>query len=223
MYVSPRGRANLLAGVFVTYILVEILLIAATYADLSLLLRVRDGGVFTYEELAANDDRLAITGLLYLLVFVVLVVVFLMWLHRIRKNESYLDITGTRFSTGWSIWVWFIPIMNLFRPYQIVKEAWQASAPDASADEWRQSAVSPLLGWWWALWLIGSYVANISTRLFFRGQDLEAYITSDRLDLVSSGLLILCSLLAIMIVRGISERQDMRYRRPQGVPSGLFS
>ena len=171
----------------------------------------------------ASDDRLALVSLLYILVSVVLIVVFLVWLYRIRINEDDLGISGTRFSNGWSVWVWFIPIMHLFRPYQIMKEAWQASDPDAISDGWMQSAISPLLGWWWALWLVGNYAANISLRIFFGADDLRSYIDSDRLDLVSSALLILCALLAIMIVRGISARQDMRYRRMQGLPSNLFS
>ena len=223
IYVSPRGRANLVVGVFVVYILVEILLVAATLEELSLLQRITDGGAFTIEELIASDDRLASLGLLYVLVFVLLTVVFLVWLYRIRINEGDLGISGTRFSNGWSVWVWFIPIMNLFRPYQIMKEAWQASDPDAIPDGWMQSAISPLLGWWWALWLVGGYASNVSARIFFGADDLESYITSDRLDLVSSALLIPSALLAIMIVRGISARQDMRYRRMQELPSNLLS
>ena len=31
---------------------------------------------------------------------------------------------------GWAIGPWFVPILNLFRPWQIAVETWEGSDPD---------------------------------------------------------------------------------------------
>ncbi len=51
----------------------------------------------------------------------------------------------------------FIPIANLFMPYLVMKELWQASS-SRSHDQWRLARVSPLLGAWWAAELLFSIV-----------------------------------------------------------------
>ncbi len=229
-YAPSEGRANLVTGVFVVYLLVEIISIISTYQEISLLERIRDGGLYTIAEADASDVRQGAIGLLYLLIFVLLITTFLMWLYRVRKNEAALIITGTRFSVGWSIWVWFIPIMQLFRPYQIMKEAWQASSrepeqlasrtpgPRFPSISWQQSPISPLLGWWWALWLVGNYIANIGTRFFFTSEDdVDSFIASDWMYIGSSILLIGSAVLAIILVRQISERQVIQYWEMQGI------
>ena len=222
-YVSSQGKANLVTGVFVAYLLVELISIFSTYQEIALLERIRDGDFITIVEADTSDARQGIIGLIYLLAFILLITTFLMWLHRVRKNEAALDTTGTRFSVGWSIWVWFIPIMQLFRPYQIMKEAWQASSrrteqlagrtpgPWLPPISWSQSPISLLLGWWWALWLVGNYISTIGARLFFRSEDVDGLIASDWMAIASSVLLSGSAVLAIMLVRGISERQDTRY------------
>ena len=220
MYVSPRGMSNIVVGFFIVYLLVEFLYVVSTLGEISLLQRIRDGGIYTYEELDANDTRQAIIGLLYLLVFIVLAIVFLVWQYRVKKNELHLGITGMRFSPGCSVWMWVIPFVNLFGPYLVMKEAWQASSPEETTDPWDTLPVSPLLGWWWAFWLIGGIATNIATRIFFDAEDVTAFINSDLLNVAGSVILVPSALFAIMLVRGISIRQEIRYQNSHGLLGG---
>ena len=218
MYVSPRGRANLVVGVFAVYLLVEIIYIVSTLGEISLLQRIRDGGVYTYEEIEANDVRQGIIFLLYLCVYIVLGIVFLVWQYRVKKNEPHLGVTGTRFSPGCSVWMWFIPLVNLFGPYLVMKEAWQASSSETT-DSWDKLPVSPLLGWWWGFWLISGF-ANIATQIFLDAEDVTAFINADLLSVAGSVIAIPSALFAMVLVKGISARQETRYQNAHGLLGG---
>lgn len=52
-----------------------------------------------------------------------------LWIYRVRRNLVALGVPGLRFTPGWSIAWFFVPVMNLFRPWQIMKETVRASQP----------------------------------------------------------------------------------------------
>lgn len=216
VYTSPQGRANLVIGVVIVYLLIEILYIVSTLGEIALLQRIRDGGIYTYEELDANDTRQTVIGLLNLLAIIVLVIVFLVWQYRVKKNEIHLGVTGTRFSPQCSVWVWFIPFVHLFGPYLVMKEAWQASSAEITVP-WDTLPVSPLLGWWWACWLIGGFVISIATEIFLVADDVTTFINSDLLSMTGSVILMLGAVFAMMLVRNISIRQEIRYQNSHGL------
>ena len=55
-------------------------------------------------------------------------------------------------SAGWAAGYFFIPIMNLWKPYQAMKEIWQGSDPDPTVHAF-SVRVPALLPWWWGLFL----------------------------------------------------------------------
>lgn len=76
------------------------------------------------------------------------VVSFLAWLYLAREN---LDRRGERFlrwSKGWSIGGWFIPLANLVIPCLVVGEVYGHSVPGAFRAGKTQGIV---VGWWVAL------------------------------------------------------------------------
>jgi len=78
-----------------------------------------------------------------------LIPVFLVWFYRARKNA---DGRGQRqrWSPGWAIGGWFVPIVALWFPYQIMADIWRANLPAE-----RRNRPAVLLGFWWGCWLIG--------------------------------------------------------------------
>jgi len=88
-------------------------------------------------------------GIVTLLLRVPLIPVFLVWFYRARKNA---DGRGQRqrWSPGWAIGAWFVPIVYLWFPYQIMADIWRANLP---AEQRNRPAVLP--GFWWGCWLIG--------------------------------------------------------------------
>ena len=72
------------------------------------------------------------------------------WTHRANHNARQLGACDMTFTPAWAAGWYFVPPGLLWKPFQVMKEVWQAST---NPTDWRGRRGSPLLGWWWALWL----------------------------------------------------------------------
>ena len=82
----------------------------------------------------------------------------LRWMWRANKNaHSLASMIET--SPGWAWGAFFIPIWNLFKPFQAMSEIWRSAESPVS---WRGLA-TPLIIWvWWGLWLGAGVISAIS-------------------------------------------------------------
>jgi uncharacterized protein DUF4328 len=92
-----------------------------------------------------------------------LAAVFVPWLHQARANLRALGARRLRFGREWTYLGFVIPILNAYRPYQVVSEVWRGSDPE-SVDPlgWQRLHTSRLVIAWWApfaLWVSLELVA----------------------------------------------------------------
>ena len=66
-------------------------------------------------------------------------------------GPDHLGASDMRFTPGWAIGWYCVPVACFWRPYQAMTEIWRASR---NPSDWRGEPVSPLLRWWWILWLV---------------------------------------------------------------------
>ena len=125
-------------------------------------------------------------GLLYFLANVASVVLVGRWIYVASWNAHQLS-SDMSISPGWAVGWFFIPIANLFKPYQAMKECWMASH-----NQWDSYSEPPppLLGWWWGLWIATNILSNVSMRLTFSQSDLS----------VSGSVLTVEALIAVLTV-----------------------
>jgi Domain of unknown function (DUF4328) len=71
---------------------------------------------------------------------------------------------------------------------------------------------------WWSLWLIGNLLSNAGTRL--TGPDSGTVATGDALIIVGTLLLIGAAVLAVLVVRAVTARQD---RKNELIASGQLA
>jgi hypothetical protein len=155
------------------------------------------------EGVPSLGDLVAIPAFLALLACFVLVG---RWIYRANANAHCLS-TDMTISPGWAVGWFFIPFANLVMPYQAMKEAWRESQEAAGQFE---EVESPLLPWWWGLWIATNVVANLSFMLGGRSPDaLEAV---PWIDLVHAFLDIAAGLVLIQIMKRLSRAQDLAVR-----------
>lgn len=134
-------------------------------------------------------------------------VIFLVWLHRSYKNLLALRAEGLTFTPGWAVGWWFIPIMNVFKPYQVVKELWKASDPSfdlKNARSWKEAPSTLLIPFWWAFWLLSTVKVTLSGASI-NPQNVKV------LTWVSLGThtaYLIAGILLILLVRTISKRHE---------------
>ncbi len=88
---------------------------------------------------------------------VVTAAVFIAWTHRVYGNLPALGAPDLPYKRGWAIGGWFVPFLNLLRPKQIIDIVWRVAHPDRGlepAADWRLIKVSPLVHWWWGLFIV---------------------------------------------------------------------
>lgn len=151
-----------------------------------------------------------------LIVFIATVIVFLIWQHRAYNNLPALGVPRPEFSSGWVIGSWFVPFLNLVRPYQIVKYIWGKSDPDTLNTDGSYGAIGGdgfTLKIWWFFWLASNIVDNLSARLYWRAEKLSDYMLAEWTSIFGSLFGIIAAYLAITVVRNITARQEERYKR----------
>jgi hypothetical protein len=161
-----------------------------------------------------------ILALLQLPVFLATSIVFLVWLNLSYKNLYVLRPSFLKFSSGWAVGYWFIPFLNLWKPFQVVREVWWESDPEIPQDQMFLTeslhSAPTYMGVWWAFWLGSNIANNIAGRMFdLEGTDNIA--AAGVVFVVTSMLSITAAILAILVVRDITSRQAARYLAVQSL------
>ena len=163
---------------------------------------------------------LMLQGMVYLLkfpVYIFTVVTFLIWLHRAHSNLGALRAENLEFTPGWAVGWWFIPFANLVKPYQAVREVWAESDPDIDPNERVFLSASlrtapTYMGVWWGMWLTSNFAANITSRVY-DPDTMSNVAVGGALFIVTGVLSATAAVLALLVVRDITERQSTRYAK----------
>lgn len=159
-------------------------------------------------DLEAEDGNLAvqmIVSLAYLalsVVFIASIVLVAMWIYRAHANVRTAGIT-LEVTPGWAVGWFFVPIANLFKPFQAMRELWKASHREAGG---YTSDADPKLTIWWGFWVVGNILSNISLRFDVTAGEGAAN-TSLLLDTVSTLLLIVAAWFLLRIVTAVNLAQ----------------
>ncbi len=155
-----------------------------------------------------NDTRILIIDSIYGLLLVSSIFIIGRWIYLSAKINQLLEIKDLKFTPGWCIGWYFIPIANLFKPYQALKEIYKASF---NKKDWENEKIPTSFGAWWTTWITFNFFSNASMRMWFRlGEDMtyEDMNTMSYLDICSDFLQIICSLALLNIVDSISKNHQ---------------
>jgi hypothetical protein len=165
----------------------------------------------TQSEYDDSYNRIQAASIAYLAAYVGGGLFFIGFFHAAYTNVGRLGGRGFRFRFGQAIWPWFIPFFNLIRPKQVANDIWRGSHALNARDPtgWREADVSPLVHWWWALYLIAGAGVQITARVF-QGADAasEAERSALRVDVPAQGLLLVALTLAFIVVYRITTAQQ---------------
>lgn len=131
-------------------------------------------------------------------VFLVIAILFLRLLYKAVQRAKGFTVPFTYVSPGWAVGYWFIPLMNLYRPFQVVKALFAACAQEAGAMA-KPAAGEQLLGAWWAMFLLGN-MANWALASSTTDFDTRAGITSYAEYSIGCNLLVIAGTLLFGMV-----------------------
>jgi hypothetical protein len=168
-------------------------------------------------EIESSDNRQLIVAGVQTAVFLVAGFFFIRWLHHAYRNLRALGAGNLRYASATAVWSWFVPILNLWRPKQVINDVWRASDPEAPADQsegaWWGTPTPLLFAVWWFVWIVLNFVYNAAFRLFLRAESLEELQFASLLTTVSDAISVLGGLLGLAVIRRTTARQEARATR----------
>lgn len=187
------------------------LIISAVGDGLLILVSVADI-VFIQQQEQLSEDMfrlwqvLPLAGWLLVALFVVMVVMIGMWLYRAAKNARSMR-PQMETSPGWAIGWYFVPVANLWKPYQAMAEIWRISC---APDRWRSAETPAAMKGWWAAWLATNIISNVSNQMANTATTDQAFIASDVAVIVVSLISIAAALCLRSIILQVTDAQTHR-------------
>lgn len=208
---DPRSLTRWVTYMLYAQVAISVVALGSGLLEYQLLSGIRDG-TFPSQQAAsiaaqASDQRQTMVGIVQLVLFIVSGFLILRWIHRAAGNARQLGATDMTFTPGWAIGWYFVPFANLVKPYQAMKEIWQASSQPS---HWQDRSVPSLLPWWWFFWLASGLLGNAALQLTRRAEHVDQFITANLLTVLSDATAIPLALVFLAMVRRIHAMQMAR-------------
>lgn len=161
-----------------------------------------------------SDLAIMAVALPYTLAYVAALVSNGIWIFRASSNAAEILPSDSRIKPGWAIGWFFVPFANLWMPFRAMRETWNSSM---SAQDGLEAKLPGWMTLWWMLWVVSNILAQISQRMAQGGGDLDAFATSNVIDIANAGLGVIVALYFRRIILEVSAAQSLSQRRMEEV------
>jgi hypothetical protein len=204
-YEPIAGRRRAVTIAFALLMLINVVAVVLSIADLNMLDRIESGELVGDDEIDAHDTRIAVIGGLQTLAYLACAIVFIRWLRAAYRNLDLLAPGVRRYGHGWAIGAWFVPFLNLWRPKQIINDIWSGSGTPTA-----YGRPPVLLLAWWLSYVAGSILGRVALNSALDSETIEDLRTADFWYIISDAWDIANALMAISVVRYLTRRMDHR-------------
>ena len=181
-------------------------IIVGLYMVLDLLFEVATAIDYSRSPGPLFQEELLLSGLAGIPMFLSLLASYIavgLWTYRANANAHALSGEMT-ISPGWAVGWHFVPIANLFKPFQAMKETWMASH---YRGDWHSLPTPPLMFWWWTLWIVTNILSNASFQMAIRSPSGTVADPVVFLDVLVSVLNVPLCLILIGLMRRVAKAQ----------------
>lgn len=202
---EKRAKYAIILVILVT--LMDLVSAFSSYLQLEILYDLKEGYFVSEAALTSNDNREQFIAFLYMVVLLISIIVFIRWFRRAYYN-LHLHDARCQHSEGWAAGCWFVPVLSLFRPYQIMKELEvKTSRMLSSATGKVVQANTMVIGFWWAIWIINNYIGNYIFKMSFKANTLENFILTSQVSIVSSLLGVPLGILTFFMIKTYATKE----------------
>lgn len=191
----------------------EIVSFISAYFQFDLLQEILNGREISDATVTANDIRVQVTYVLYVIIYIISAVMFIMWFRRAYYN-LHLEVKNLSYKEGWAAGGWFVPIANLFLPYKIMKELYIETQKLRTRYQidFNKKLVTTFMGWWWTIWIINRFFLQFLNQYARREETIHEIIYSTMGTMVSNIIGIPLALLAIKVIKDYAEAEKILFK-----------
>lgn len=205
---KPNLKRAKLAQLFIWAVMtVDIISIFSSYLQYNLLKLLQNNEEVTEQMLSSNDTREQIIGYLYIVIFIISAFTFIQWFRRAYYNLNIR--VNCNHSDSWAAGSWFVPIISLFRPYQIMKEMWTKTSQllkSKNPDYFETSTI--MIGLWWTLWIVSNYIGKYVLKSAFKSETIENFINSTMGNMAVSIIGIPLAIITIIMIKAYAVKEE---------------
>jgi hypothetical protein len=213
----PFRHGTLLAYLSIACMTIQILLhlaaLGSGWSRMTLYASTNVGHHITQAEGQEVVKGAVLVTTLQVCVFFPAVTVFFMWLYRVCHNLPALGAGGLTHSPRWAVGGFFVPLANLYHPYEVLTEVWKASEPrPLSSGPWQGAKPSLLVKIWW-----GGCLSTVVLFLVWfinrpaQRQSLDAVLTDITYEMAMEGLGAFILGIGIAMTYAINARQETKH------------
>ncbi len=205
----PNANRAKLATTFIWIVMAfQIISSISSFFQYLLLKSVAEGYSITPEVANSNDFRQSIIAILFAILYLFSVVFFIQWFRRAYFNQE-IKFKSMASTNGWVSGAWFVPIMNLFKPFQLMQEIYENAENyllDKKLIDEKKSRKS-IIGWWWGLWIGTGVLSRISSSFLGSADDLGELIASTLFSIFMVVIFIPLSILTVKTIQNYNEME----------------
>jgi hypothetical protein len=180
------------------------------YFQYNLLQTAASGTTISPEDANANDLREQLIGIIYLPIFIFSAVTFIQWFRRAYFN-LHLRIKYLNYTENWAAICWFIPFVNLYRPYQIMAEMYNETKELLTKKGilTQVSLSTSFVGLWWFFWILAGVIGQATFRYTMRAESIEAMTNATLLGMLGNLISIPAAVLAVRVIKDYAEVEPL--------------
>ena len=206
---NDRRAKNAITLIWIILTL-EIISLISGYLQYDLLNTAANGGEISIESANSNDNREQIIGIVYSIVYIISAVMFIQWFRRAYFNLH--QITNTlKYKEGWAAGAWFVPVLSLFRPYQIMKDLFIKTKEYLSVKNLdnNNNLSTEIIGWWWTLWIANNFLSQVVVRYSMRAETIDELTNMTLANIFLNIFGIPLALIAIKMIKNYSSVESL--------------
>ena len=185
-----------------------------TMLDIEALERITNGSMAPGSDVGSSSRRQLILDQYKFYMFILCVFLFSRWTYLMSLNAHNVGGHYMRYTPTWAVLWYFIPLANLWKPYQSIKEIARVFST-RKVQNLKQSKRPLILPIWWTLWVAYNHLFSSREWLSMlagpaTGNDI---VDNFRRDLVLVLLEIPASIACIILVRTIQQLYEKKTGR----------
>ena len=139
--------------------------------------------------------------------------------HRASRNVLALNNEGQKFTPEKAVLWFFVPVINMVRPWQVFKELFKGSDPDVTTYDqhaWKAKGRVPNIVHVWAAVFVGVFLFNPRTIGWFWysvRQTMDDVIVAHQRLIIADILMAILGIAAIFVALELHKRQEARHAK----------
>lgn len=213
--VSNEGRAKALIYSIYGIIAVEVLYIVFFLMELYILNELSNETEVSLSILNFSENFASTVDTLHSLITIISSLLFVSWISRAYSN-LHLKAEYLNSSEKWAIWLWFIPVVNIYSSRKLVNEIFEETSTLLTKYKIKHSIdlSTQLVTYWWVLLIVNFVSFKIIEKVYANSFSIEESIEATMVYLASSVISILAAYYAYKLVKTYSSAEVLLNQVP---------